>query len=97
MVRGYTALQCIDTRVASTSTGEEPICGVLGGASVYNTFIAEENGTLVLDTDGSSYNTVIAVFKRFPGSNGWVQVACDNTNGLDHLDSALSVPVEVCV
>ena len=94
LVRGYTGTQIFDTTGATTSGGEHPVCGVLGGASEWISFVAAQDGTLVLNTDGSSYDTVMAVFKRFPGSSAWVEVACDNTNGLDRLDSALSVPVE---
>ena len=95
IVRGYTGTQIFNTAGATTSTGEEPICGVLGGASQWISFVAEETGTLVLNTDGSSYDTVVAVLKRSP-TNGvvLVQAACDNNSGPDGRDSALSVPVE---
>lgn len=93
IVRGYTGTQVFNTTTATTSGGEHPICDVMGGASVWISFIAEEAGTLFLNTDGSSYDTVMAVFQRTP-TNALVQIACDNNSGLDNKDSALAAPVE---
>src|SRR5262249_36815818 len=78
VVRGYTGTQVFNTTGATTSGGDEPICGVTGGASEWISFVALENGTLFLNTDGSSYDTVMAVFRR-SGVNGMLQqVTCDN-------------------
>jgi hypothetical protein len=96
IVRGYTGTQVFNTTGATTSGGEEPICGVTGGASEWISFAALENGTLFLNTDGSSYDTVMAVFKR--AANGALQqLTCDNNSGLDGRDSALSLPVQTGV
>jgi hypothetical protein len=52
--------------------------------------------SLYLNTDGSSYDTVMAVFKRSV-TGALQQTACDNNSGLDHLDSSLSVSVKAGV
>ncbi len=93
VVRGYTGTQVFNTAGSATETGEGPICGpVVGGASQWFSFIAEDTGTIFFNTDGSSYDTVIAVYTR--STNGTLlQLACDNNGGLDGRDSALTVPV----
>ena len=92
VVRGYTGTQVFNTSGSATETGEGPICGVVGGASQWISFLAEETGTVFLNTDGSSYDTVMAVLTR--NTNGTLQqLACDNNGGLDGRDSALTVPV----
>ena len=95
VVRGYTGTQVFNTTTASTEGGEEPICGVLGGKSEWITFLPDESGTLFLNTDGSTYDTVVAVFIRNPTNNQLIRppVACDNNSGIDHLDSSMSFPV----
>ena len=96
VVRGYTGTQIFNTAGSSTSAAEDPICGVLGGSSEWITFVAVESGDLFLNTDGSSYDTVMAVFARNPTNAAMLtQLACDNNGGLDHLDSALVIPVTI--
>lgn len=96
VVRGYTGSQVFNTAGSATEAGEEPICGVMGGASQWITFVSLESGTLHVDTDGSSYDTVIAVFVRSPTNAAKLQlVKCDNNSGRDGRDSRLDdVPVQ---
>ena len=69
-----------------------PICGVMGGCPEWITYIAPETGTLFLNTDGSTYDTLMAVFHRSTTNQQVLElVACDNNSGLDGLDSALSL------
>lgn len=49
------------------SPREPQICGVPGGASVWFYFQADTNGLVVLDTAGSSYDTVAGVFVDLTG------------------------------
>jgi len=94
LVRGYTGTQIFNTAGSGTGTADEPICGVLGGASEYITFVPAESGMLFLNTDGSTYDTVMAVFKRNPtNASQLIYLGCDNNGGTDGRDSALSVPV----
>jgi len=49
---------------------------------------------LFLNTDGSTYDTVMAVFLRNPTNAAQlIYLACDNNGGADQRDSSLSVPV----
>ncbi len=84
------------TQVFNTGGGcepEEPICGVTVGCSVFFLLVAPDSGTLSLNTDGSSFDTVMAVYRRSPTNPlVLVLVACDDDSGLG-LASALSIPV----
>jgi hypothetical protein len=91
VVRGYTGTQIFNTTGSGTGVADEPICGVLGGASEYVTFVPAENGVLFLNTDGSSYDTVMAIFLR--NGSQLTYLTCDNNGGADGRDSSLSVPV----
>jgi hypothetical protein len=66
----------------------------VGGASEWISFVPEETGSVFLNTDGSSYDTVIAVFTRMTNSPMLELLGCDNNGGLDGRDSALLVPVQ---
>jgi hypothetical protein len=95
VVRGYTGTQIFNTAGSATSPGEV-ICGVIGGASDWISFVAETTGTLFLNTDGSSYDTVMAVFRRSATNASALELlACDNDNGSNGKTSSVSVPVEV--
>jgi hypothetical protein len=95
VVRGYTGTQIFNTAGSATSPGEV-ICGVIGGASDWVSFVAETTGTLFLNTDGSSYDTVMAVFRRSATNASVLELlACDNDNGSNGKTSSVSVPVEV--
>ncbi len=95
IVRGYTGTQVFNTSGSTTEGGEEPICGVLGGASEWITFVAEESGQLFINTDGSSYDTVMAIFRRNPTNPALLQeLACDNNGGLDRRDSSTNLFVQ---
>ncbi|MSU59584.1 MAG: HYR domain-containing protein [Pedosphaera sp.] len=96
VVRGYTGTQIFNTAGSSSSAAEDPICGVLGGSSEWITFVAVESGDLFLNTDGSSYDTVMAVFRRNPTNAAILtQIGCNNNGGLDGQDSSLTIPVTI--
>ncbi|MEY2410561.1 MAG: hypothetical protein QOF48_3231, partial [Verrucomicrobiota bacterium] len=95
VVRGYTGSQTFNSTNARSDITESSICGVAGGASEWITFVMEETGTLFINTEGSSYDTVIAMFQRNPTNFLQLQMlACDNNSGADGHDSSLNVPVE---
>jgi hypothetical protein len=94
VVRGYTGTQVFNTAGSSTEAGEEPICDVVGGASQWIAFVAQETGMVFFNTDGSSYDTVMAVFARMTNSPMLQYLDCDNDGGLDGRDSALVIPVQ---
>jgi hypothetical protein len=94
VVRGYTGTQVFNTAGSSTEAGEEPICSVVGGASQWISFVAQESGTAFFNTDGSSYDTVIAAFTRMTNSSMLQYIDCDDNGGLDGSDSALVFSVQ---
>jgi hypothetical protein len=59
VVRGYTGTQTFNSTNARSDITESSICGVAGGASEWITIVMEETGTLFINTDGSSNDTVI--------------------------------------
>ncbi|MEY4386346.1 MAG: hypothetical protein RLY20_1629, partial [Verrucomicrobiota bacterium] len=93
VVRGYTGSQIFNTAGSATDPGEV-ICGVTGGSSEWISILAEQTGTLFLNTDGSSYDTVMAVYRRNPTNSAALELLnCDNNGGLDGKDSAVIIPV----
>jgi hypothetical protein len=59
VVRGYTGTQIFNT--TNSSTQGELFCGQPGGASRWISLVAETNGDLVVSTEGSTYDTLLAV------------------------------------
>ena len=94
IVRSYTSTQVFSSAGGTTSAGELPPCFGIGGASEWFAVVAEEAGSLYVNTDGSSYDTVLGVYTYSPAGRGLALLACDNNSGLDRRDSAVSVPVE---
>jgi len=89
---GFTGTQIFNT--SGNGGPMEIICGVIGGASQWIKFIPPVSGALFLSTDGSSYDTVMAVFR--PSSTNpavLVLIACDDNSGVNGITSALSIPV----
>jgi hypothetical protein len=91
VAHGYSGTQVFSTVGATKEYGEPNHCGVAGGASEWFAFQAATNGTIYLDTDGSTFDTVLAVYTG-PGDSfaTLVPVACDNNSGLDGKDSRVS-------
>lgn len=94
IVRSYTSTQVFSSAGGTTSAGELPPCFGIGGASEWFAVVAEETGVLSVNTDGSSYDTVLGVYTYSPTGPGLAQLGCDNNSGLDRRDSAVSVPVQ---
>jgi hypothetical protein len=76
------------------AVGEPNHCGIAGGSTVWFTVQAETNGTLYVNTDNSTYNTLLAAYIG-PGDSylTLTNVGCDNNSGLDGLDSRMNFPV----
>ena len=89
---GYRGTQIFNT-YGATKDPQEPVhCNVLGGASEWFAYYATNNGTLHINTDGSNFDTVVAVYTdpSFLGTyESLVEMACDNNNGADQRDSAV--------
>lgn len=81
VVAGYNGSQIFNTTFATPDPNEPAHCGVAGGASYWYAYRAPTNGTLFLDTIGSTFNTVLAVYLAPTGTFTYqdlVQLACNN-------------------
>ncbi len=85
---GYTTTQIFSTAGATSDPGEPVHCGIGGGHSTWFVYQAETNGTMRVDTEGSSFDTVLAVYIG-PGDSyaTLTNVACDNNSGSNGLAS----------
>ena len=90
-VAGYSGSQIFATRLGKDPS-EPNHCGVVGGSSYWLSYKAPTNGVLLLNTDGSTYDTILAVFIDDGLGNGYASlksVACDNNSGANGLTSKL--------
>ena len=90
-VTGYTGTQVFATR-SGKDPGEPNHCGVVGGSSYWLSYVPGSTGIMMLDTAGSSYDTLLAVYLDNGLGNGYaslVSVACDNNSGTNGLTSKL--------
>ena len=93
VVRGYNGSQVFNTTFATTDPTEPPHCGVTGGASYWLMFQTPTNGTMTLDTIGSSYDTVMEVYTYNGTLTGYadlISIACDNDGVSLHGPSRVS-------
>ena len=91
VARGYSGAQTFNTVGSGKDPDEPNHCGIVGGNSVWYAIQATNDGTMYLDTDGSSFNTLLAAYIG-PGVDfiTLTNVGCDNNSGLDGLDSRTS-------
>lgn len=90
-VAGYSGSQIFATRLGKDPS-EPDHCGVVGGSSYWVGYKAPANGILMLNTDGSTYSTILAVYIDDGLGNGYASlksVACDNNSGANGLTSKL--------
>jgi hypothetical protein len=87
---GYTTTQIFSTQGATSDPGEPVHCGVGGGHSTWFVYQAETNGIMRVDTEGSNFDTVLAVYIG-PGDSyaTLTNVACDNNSGSNGLTSVV--------
>ncbi|MEY4916618.1 MAG: hypothetical protein RL616_531 [Verrucomicrobiota bacterium] len=81
VVRGYNGSQIFNTTFATSDPSEPPHCGVTGGASYWLQYQPPTNGTMTLDTIGSSYDTVMEVYTyngTLTSYTNLISIACDN-------------------
>jgi hypothetical protein len=93
VVNGYSGNQVFSTYGAASERGEPVHCGVVGGASQWFTYTAPASGTLFISTEGSSFDTILAVYTG-PGTSfsTLVKVDCDNNSGANGKTSKLDFP-----
>jgi hypothetical protein len=77
--RGYTTTQIFNTSGATKEPGEPNACGETGGASMWFAYKAPTNGLIAIDTQGSTFDTVMAVYVG-PGTSysTLTNVECNN-------------------
>jgi len=88
---GFTGTQIFNTSASTTEPGEPVHCGIAGGASEWFSYQAPTNGTLIINTSNSTFDTVLAVYDvagNLPpsGFEDLRSVACDD----DSLGGGLS-------
>ncbi len=99
VTRGYDGTQIFNTAYAGRDPAEPQHCGLAGGASYWFAYEAPTNGVVSLDTAGSSYDTILAVYTfEVPllGYQSLVPVACDHDGAPDGTSSRVAfaaVPV----
>jgi hypothetical protein len=79
--RTFNSTQIFSTVGAGHDEGEPVHCGESGGNSQWYSYQPETNGILIINTDGSSFNTVLAVYTAVGFDLGSLtSVACDNSS-----------------
>ena len=91
-VLGYTGSQTFSTAGSGGQNGEPIHCGVVGGHSKWYAYIPPTNGTLYLNTDGSNFDTLLAVYTGCCTFATLTPVNCDNNSGTNGLASSLNFP-----
>jgi uncharacterized repeat protein (TIGR03803 family) len=66
--RGFSVSQVFSTVGAAGEPGEPNIAGQIGGSPVWYVYVTPTNGTLSINTAGSSFNTLLGVFTG-PGNS----------------------------
>jgi uncharacterized repeat protein (TIGR03803 family) len=60
--RGYSVSQIFSTVGNVSEPGEPAICGQIGGAPAWYAYVAPTNGAMSVNTSGSRFNTMLAVY-----------------------------------
>lgn len=98
VTRGYNGTQIFNTLYASKEAGEPAHCGQAGGGSYWLAYQAPADGLLTLDTEGSSFDTVLAVYtyeSPLLGYESLISLACDDNGGA--LGTASQVVLETSI
>ena len=97
VTRGYNGTQIFNTVFATSDPTEPRHCNVVGGASYWFAYDAPTNGVLTLDTVGTAFDTVLAVYTYdgvFVGYQSLRPVTCDNNGAPDGIRSRLQFTTE---
>ena len=90
-VTGFTGAQIFNTFGATKEVGEPDHCGIPGGASQWFAYQAPANGELTISTEGSDFDTVMAVYTSTSSSFAdLTEVTCNNDSGADGQDSIVT-------
>jgi hypothetical protein len=78
---GYTSTQIFSTTSSGKDPDEPNHCGLQGGASEWFSYQPTNSGTLQINTDGSGFPTILAVYTNAPPGTGFsnlVAQGCDS-------------------
>jgi hypothetical protein len=96
VVRGYNGSQIFNTTYAVTDPAEPAHCNVVGGASYWLLYQPPTNGTITLDTIGSTYDTVMSVYTYNGALTGYqdlIQLDCSDNSFPSNNASRVVFPV----
>jgi hypothetical protein len=79
---GTVGSQLFNNINATTAEGENTACGVIGGSSKWLGLVLTTNAVMLIDTIGSSFDTVAAVYRGSTFAN-LIYVTCDNNSAPD--------------
>jgi len=86
--------QVLNNTGSGTQQGEPPPCGTIGGSSKWFGLRPEADGLMQIDTSGSSFDTVIAVYTGTNNIFTLKTVACDNNGAPDGIRSLVKFPAK---
>ena len=81
---GYNGTQIFNTTNSIYDPNAPAICGATGGAPYWFSYQAPTNGTMTVDTSGSSFDTLLGVFTYdgvLTSLSNLVSVTCDTASG----------------
>ena len=91
---GFSGSIAFSTFGATREQSEPNHCDVVGGASRWITYVAPEDGVVRFGTQGSDFDTVLAVYRGSGTSlTDLVLERCDNNSGPDRTTSAANIQV----
>jgi hypothetical protein len=96
VVRGYNGSQIFDTTYAVTDTNEPVHCNVSSGKSYWLLYQPPTNGTIALDTLGSSYDTVMEAYTyngALTGYSNLISLDCANNSFPSNNAAQILLPV----
>jgi hypothetical protein len=97
LARGYKGTQIFNTTYGQRDPDEPNHCGIPGGSSYWFAYQPPESGDLTVDTIGSNFDTVLAVYTYSPPLTGYRDLralSCDNDSVPDSKLSRLKLSVE---
>ncbi|MBX7245348.1 MAG: hypothetical protein K1X53_07600 [Candidatus Sumerlaeaceae bacterium] len=77
------------TTCATKEPGEPNHAGNAGGASLWYTWTSVTSSTVIINTNGSNFDTILGVYTG-NAVNALTPVASDNNSGADNIDSRVS-------
>lgn len=96
VVRGYNGSQVFDTTYATADPSEPPHCGIPAGSSYWLLYQPPTNGTITLDTIGSTFDTVLEMYTYDGALTSYadlISLACDNDTFGTNGPARITVPV----